>query len=83
MLLVVELLVMQYIVLLVKVILVIHITKNPLNKIYVKGMDIDISVLMGNPNPLVTIHAENVVIVNLVVRLILHLTNVIVYKCIT
>ena len=83
MLLVVEPQAMQYIGPLTKVIPVIRTTMNPLDKIYAKKMDTDISALMGNLSPVVTMHAESVVTVNLVALLILHLTSVIVYKCIT
>ncbi len=82
-LLVVEPLAMQHIELLTEVVLIIRTTMKPLNMIYVKGMDIDISALMGNLNPLVTMHVENMVTVNHVALLIPILTNVIVYKCIT
>lgn len=74
---------MQHIELLTEVVLIIRTTMKPLNMIYVKGMDIDISALMGNLNPLVTMHVENMVTVNHVALLIPILTNVIVYKCIT
>ena len=82
-LLVVEPLAMQHIELLTEVVLIIRTTMKLLNMIYVKGMDIDISALMGNLNPLVTMHVENMVTVNHVALLIPILTNVIVYKCIT
>ena len=81
-LLVVEPLAMQHIELLTEVVLIIRTTMKHLNMIYVKGMDIDISALMGNLNPLVTMHVENMVTVNHVALLIPILTNVIVYKCI-
>ncbi|MBO5361529.1 MAG: hypothetical protein J6A35_01080 [Paludibacteraceae bacterium] len=74
---------MQHIAPITKVVPITHTAMNLQNKIYAKRMDTDISVLMGNLSPVVTMHAESVVTVNLVALLILRLTSVIVYKCIT